>query len=92
MTGDQDSRSRLLDQVIAEYLQAADAGESPRREELFTRYPELADQSLANCSDSRMVSQLSLAQSALWHGFGGGARGSHRWLGSSLWWCCWYFS
>ena len=32
-----------LDQVIAEYLQAIEAGQVPNRQELLDRHPELAE-------------------------------------------------
>ena len=43
MTGDGDPHSEQLDEIIAAYLQAVEAGTVPSREELLAQYPELAD-------------------------------------------------
>lgn len=38
---DLSARERVLDEALAEYLRAVDAGERPNRNELVSRYPEL---------------------------------------------------
>jgi WD40 repeat protein/tetratricopeptide (TPR) repeat protein len=45
-TGSQDTagRDERVNEVIAEYLRAADAGQAPSREELLARHPDLADE------------------------------------------------
>ncbi len=37
------SQPNLLDQVLAEYLQAVEGGRNPNRDELLTKYPDIAD-------------------------------------------------
>jgi WD40 repeat protein/tRNA A-37 threonylcarbamoyl transferase component Bud32/tetratricopeptide (TPR) repeat protein len=44
MSDDQGQGSQRFDRVIAEYLQAVEAGTAPRREQLLAENPELADQ------------------------------------------------
>jgi WD40 repeat protein/tRNA A-37 threonylcarbamoyl transferase component Bud32 len=41
---DSASQAGLLDEVVAEYLRAVERGESPNRENLLARHPDLADE------------------------------------------------
>ncbi len=42
--GDSASQADRLDEIVAGYLRAVERGETPSREELLARYPELADE------------------------------------------------
>jgi serine/threonine-protein kinase len=64
-----------LDEVLAAYLEAADAGWAPDRQEFVTRYPELADELESYFRDQDHVARLaeSLPHPAPGVGQGGGA-------------------
>src|SRR5262249_54921402 len=48
----------VLDDIVLDYLKAADAGRAPSAEELLARYPDLADALRAFLEDERLLDPL----------------------------------
>jgi WD40 repeat protein len=61
---DPDAREARLDEAIASYLEAAEAGKEPSREELLARYPDLAPDLEAFLDDQGILGDLHLGGSA----------------------------
>lgn len=48
-----------LNQILAEYLQSEEAGESPDEEKLLEQYPEFADQLREFFADKRRIGEIA---------------------------------
>jgi WD40 repeat protein len=55
------SRERLLEQAIAAYYQASEAGQEPDREAFLARYPELADELRSFFADQKQLARFAAA-------------------------------
>ena len=53
------SRQERLNQIIAEYLEAAEAGRAPDRQELLDRHPDLADELRSFFTDHDRMKELA---------------------------------
>jgi hypothetical protein len=58
-SGDSTSREQRINELIAAYLKAVDAGQAPDRREWLARYPDLADEVEAFLADNEQVSRLA---------------------------------
>jgi len=69
------SRDRRLDEILAEYFQAVEAGQKPDKDAVVMRYPEFADE-LAEKLDLAMLPVLGV-----WADWNDGSKGEtwHRW-------------
>ncbi len=65
MTQPDDSREKRLQQVLAEYLEAVDAGEPPSREAFIERYPDQAHELQAFLANQDRLTQLAAPLQAL---------------------------
>src|SRR5262245_23069692 len=56
---DASGRDERVNEVIAEYLRAADAGRAPGRDELLARHPDLADELRSFFADHDAAARLA---------------------------------
>lgn len=63
-TNDESSSERLVNEVIASYLAACDAGNPPNRKELLAGYPDIADELNAFFEDQDRVQSFAERDSA----------------------------
>ncbi len=56
-----DSREERLNEVLAAYLQAADAGQAPEPQELLAQHPDLADELAVFLSNQRRMEMVAVA-------------------------------
>ena len=59
MTNGDSSRQEWLNRIIAEYLEAAQSGDPPDRQELFDQHPDLADELRALFADHDKMNELA---------------------------------
>jgi serine/threonine-protein kinase len=53
------SHNNHLDEIVADYLRAVERGDSPNREDLLTRHPELADELREFFADHDRIAQIA---------------------------------